>query len=479
LLTKFGTAGIRGLTFEEISPELAEKVARTYGHHLRQQGKTTVVVGRDTRHGAHALELAAAAGFSAAGISVIRCGVLPTPALATYMTAHHADGGMIITGSHTPPERIGLIVMFQDGSYLYGEAAREIEKWIPRQPSTELYAPYNKAGRITRELNALEEYRSYLLGRTKVDLLRSKKWKVLVDPANGTGSGIAASVFHAVGADVLAINDTPDGIPNRPSEPRENTLDEAREVVQATHADLGLCFDIDADRVVFVAPSAEGDEKAIVIPPDIIGVTLMEAVLQQTKGPVVLPINSSGLADHVLKEMFGEKVIHCRIGQPATIAACKENAAVFSYEESGKYYFIGEGVLWTDGILAALRLLEFLTSKELVPFDLLARYPPFYTRTINTEVPVRQRTQVFEQALIKWEDEPVAGSRVIHQTRIDGCRKTYEDGAWLLIRPSGTEPLVRVVADSRHESRALELVEYGARLVSSSLEEVSSRPEAS
>ena len=462
----FGTAGIRGLTFQEISPALAEKVARTYGTHLKQHGGKSVVIGRDTRHGAHSLELAAAAGFSAAGIDVTCCGVLPTPALAAYLTSISADGAMMITGSHTPPERIGLIVMFNDGGYLIGDVAKNIESWLHKEPSLQLYASYNEAGKIRSNSTVLEEYKSYLLKRTNLEILRQRKWKILVDAGNGTASGIAADIFHSIGADVASINDIMDGIPNRPSEPRTNTIDEARRVTQAIGADLGVCFDVDADRVVFVT-SAQDTNKATVIPPDVIGVTLMEFVLQKKQGKIVLPINSSGLADLILQEKFGDSVIYCRIGQPATIEACKKHAAVFSYEESGKYYFIGEKILWTDAILATLRILEYLTTEGLTPSELLTQYPQFFTKTINNPVSLEYQDQIYQKTLERWNKNPIAGLKVIQESNIDGCRKTYEDGSWMLIRKSGTEPLIRVVADSREEQRAIELSQKGADWVQS------------
>ncbi len=463
----FGTSGIRGLTLREITPQLAERIGRAYGNYLENNG--LIVIGRDTRFGAETIEYAIIAGLTGSGIDVLRCGVVPTPALARYIEYIGADGAVMITGSHIPPDRIGIIIMLEDASYIEGDNAQRIEELYSSfsDPKSGYVSSVELVGSVGESAETLEVYADFLLSLVDTELLESRSLRIVVDPANGTASQFLPELLRELNHEIITIHDQPSGQPGRPSEPRPWTLEKTAKLVSDVKADLGVALDVDADRVLFI------DENGVVVSTDTIGVILLEEVLKTNPGPVVLPVNTSGLAEVIISK-YNVKTVYCPIGQPRTIAVVKKENAVFSYEESGKYYYTGESILWTDAALVILRVLTILQREKITLSNLVSRYPKFYTKTINITVPQNQITSVATEVLKAWgqmePDIPVV--REINLS--NGTRKNYEDKSWLLIRPSGTEPLIRVVADAPTESRTETLAELGRSLV---LETMNKQPE--
>ena len=460
----FGTSGIRGRTFKEITPQLAERVGRAFASYLGQDGQ--VVVGRDTRHGAEIIEYALVAGLAAAGVNVIRCGEIATPALAHYARTSSSNAAVIITGSHMPPDRIGIIPMLSDGSYLYGTSAEFVErKVLEVSAGFGLIQDPSKAGRITvAEKEALESYKLFLLEKAEQELLQSANFRVLVDPGNGTACYFAVQVLQELGCDVVPLNNNPSGTPNRSAEPRASTLQDTLTAVKKAKCDLGIAIDLDADRILFLTPRQ-------VVPENLIGAILADTILENARSGscLVLPINTSGLINEVVRRHRSTKIVFCRIGQPATIDTVKkEPSCVFAFEESGKYYFINDGVLWTDGCLSAIRLLEIL-ARRASPLDELSKdYPEYVSITKSIRIPEGQGQDLFNHIKVAFESQ--FENREITLLRVDGLRADFPDGAWLLLRPSGTEPLIRVVTDAPTKARAQTLLNEGLSIVEDLLE---------
>ncbi|MFX1511181.1 MAG: hypothetical protein ACFFCQ_01175 [Promethearchaeota archaeon] len=454
----FGTAGIRGLTLKEITPQLAERIGRAYGNYL--ENSALIVIGRDTRFGAETIEHAIIAGLTGSGIDVLRCGVVPTPALARYIEYIGADGAVMITGSHVPPDRIGIIIMLEDSSYITGDDARKIEELYSRfsDPQAGYVSSLENVGSVGEAAETLEVYADFLLSLVDIDLLEKKSLRIVVDPVNGTAAQFLPELLREFGHEIITVHDQPSGQPGRPSEPRPWTLEKTAKLVADTEADLGVALDVDADRVLFI------DENGEVVSTDIIGTILMEELVKDTPGTIVLPINTSGLAEVIIDKYKCESV-YCPVGQPATIATAKKEKAIFAYEESGKYYYVGESILWTDATLVILRVLEILLREKSSLHDLVNSYPKFFTKTINISCPQDQVTSTASKAIEAWRQlkPEIEITREIAMS--GGIRQNYKDKSWLLIRPSGTEPLIRVVADAPTEARTDVLVEIGRHLV--------------
>jgi len=454
----FGTAGIRGVTNTGITAELALRVARAYGdwiqRHSRQSG--SVAVGHDTRWGAEMLARAAASGFASAGLHVQFYGCVSTGVLSLNVARTKMDGALLVTGSHLPPDRTGLILLQGDGSIAPFSVTDAVEEILKSEDYREVSA--KEIGRLEEAFHPYELYISECMQALDARLCRSKKYKILADPANGTASYIAMEFFQWLGCTVELINYDPSPVPGRPSEPRAAVVGDAIDVVRREKCDLGACFDVDADRSLFI------DADGIPISEDTMGAIFAKSEL--TPGDVcVVPINSSGLIEQVCRAV-GARLEYCAVGQPPTLEAIKRLNAVYSYEESGKYYF-PRRFLWSDGLYTAGRLIELMAKTGRTLAELAAEFPKFHQVKKNIDVAEDRKDQALTRATQRLARELTVGrSRDI---TVDGFKRVYDDHSWLLFRKSGTEPLIRVYSDAPTKGRAEELAAQGAALLSECL----------
>lgn len=450
----FGTAGIRGVTNAGITAELALRVARAYGdwivRHARSHG--SVSVGHDTRWGAEMLARAAASGFASAGLHVQYYGCVSTGVFSLNTARTSQDGGLLVTGSHMPPERIGLLLIQGDGSIAPFSVTDQVEEILHSEDYREV-AP-REIGRLDDAFHPYELYVSECMQALDAPLCRQKKFKILADPANGTASYIAMEFFQWLGCQTELINYDPAPVPGRPSEPRAGTVGEAIEVVRREKCDLGACFDVDADRVLLI----DGD--GIPVSEDTVGAIFARSLLR-SGDLCVVPINSSGLIEQVCRET-GARLEYCAVGQPPTLEAIKALGAVYSYEESGKYYF-PRHFLWPDGLYSAGRMLELMARSGRTLGELAAQFPRYHQVKRNVPVDDGTQDQALHRATEQLSHRLVQGRQ--RDVTVDGFKRVYDDHSWLLFRKSGTEPLIRVYSDAPTRERAEELANQGESLL--------------
>lgn len=448
----FGTSGVRGYTNSEITPQLAMDVGAAFGA-LLGSGKKACT-GRDTRFGSHMLELATGSGLMSQGIDVTECGVVPTPVLA-YMVSEEADCGIMVTGSHLPPNMVGIIPLLKDGAYLPDEQAKYVEESIVRRAFLETRVDTFRLGGLCEAAGCLSGYRDKVLSTIDSDLIARNRFRVAVDPVNGTACGFLVDILGSVGCEAVEIHGEPSGIPGRSPEPRASTLADLCAVIRENSFDLGVGLDTDADRVVFI------DEKGTPVSEDVMGVIFADYVFAEQKGVFVTPVNSSGIVEWFSRTR-DVKLEYCKIGQPATVEAIKRAGAVYSYEESGKYYFAKE-VNWCDGMLATLKLLEILAIDKTSLSQLVSRYPKFYQVKQTVKLPAEKKDAIM--SLVKNCVLSTSGENRSQIVDIDGFKLVYPDDSWLLLRASGTEPVFRVYSDSPDRKRAENLVKNGIEFV--------------
>ena len=454
----FGTAGIRGVTNSGITAELALSVARAYGDWITRnvKRKGSVAVGHDTRWGAEMLARAAASGFASAGLHVQFYGCVSTGVFSLNVAKTGQDGGLLVTGSHMPPDRIGLILIEGDGAIAPFSITDQIEALLAAEDYRDV--PPHEIGRLEEAFHPYELYVSECMQALDAPLCRRKNYKILADPANGTGSYIAMEFFQWLGCKTELINYDPSPTPGRPSEPRANTVTEAVEAVRREKCDLGACFDVDADRVLFI------DADGIPVSEDTAGAVFAKSVLKPGDLCVV-PINSSGLIERVCREA-GARLEYCAVGQPPTLEAIKKLGAVYSYEESGKYYFPSR-FLWPDGIYAAGRMLELMAKTGRTVAELAGDFPRYHQVKKNVPVEMERQEQAMRRATQRLEKALLSGRT--RDITVDGFKRVYDDDSWLLFRKSGTEPLIRVYSDAPTRERAEELAAKGEALLSECL----------
>jgi phosphomannomutase/phosphoglucomutase len=450
----FGTAGIRGVTNTGITAELALRVARAYGDWIQRHARSSgsVAVGHDTRWGAEMLARAAASGFASAGLHVQFYGCVSTGVLSLNVARTKQDGALLVTGSHLPPDRIGLLLLQGDGSIAPFSVTDKVEETLANDEYREV--PPKEIGRLEEAFHPYELYISECMQALDARLLRTKNYKVLADPANGTASYIAMEFFQWLGCQVELINYDPNPVPGRPSEPRAGVVGEAIDVVRREKCDMGACFDVDADRSLFI------DADGIPVSEDTAGAIFAKSELKP--GDVcVVPINSSGLIEQVCRDV-GARLEYCAVGQPPTMEAIKALSAVYSYEESGKYYF-PRRFLWSDGLYTAGRLLELMAKTGRSVAELAGEFPKFHQVKKNVAVAEDRKEQAMTRATQRLEKALTEGRA--RDVTVDGFKRVYDDHSWLLFRKSGTEALIRVYSDAPSKERAEELAARGEALL--------------
>jgi phosphoglucosamine mutase len=414
----FGTDGVRGVVGEDLTAELVERLGKAST--LWSSGGR-VFVGRDTRGSGPELEEAFARGVVAAGGSAVLAGVLPTPAVALLAL----DLGVVISASHNPPEYNGVKFFDAEGRKLTDAAEEEIEALLDAD------AP--GGGRIDRVGVATESYLDHVIDRFGSEL---NGLRIVVDCANGAYSGIAPRAFTRLGAEVTAIGDEPDGM-NINVGCGATDLGLLSSAVVELEADLGIAFDGDGDRMLAVDSAGEpvdGDQILAVLAL-YLGVDLV-AVTQMTN-----------LGFHRLMEERGIRVVTTSVGDRYVLEALRAEGGVLGGEQSGHVIYLRDHVTG-DGLAAALLLCGALDRRTLADaVAVMERYPQ-----VKQNVPVRTRSL-----------PPTLADAV------DRVNAESDGAARVLVRPSGTEPVVRVLAEAADEAAAARLCEEMVALVRSEL----------
>ncbi|MDD4308737.1 MAG: hypothetical protein PHU53_08045 [Thermoplasmata archaeon] len=437
---KFGTAGVRGITDLEITEETCWKLGTALVKKIG--GTPEIALGRDTRPGADRLAGVCAAAMDAAGASVRNYGICPSPALSAMILGKNMAGGLMVTGSHMPYDRIGLIPLAANGAIPPRESSSELADLANTLPP-----PNTAKGSLPEPSEFALDYLEFLLEACG-SRLPGKGISVALDPAGATGAGLVSRLMNDIGCNVQSIHDSREDFAPRRMEPRADSVEELIELVRESGADFGAAYDADCDRVLFV------DETGKPLSEDLSAVIFAKYLFNGGPGTVVTPVNSSGL----MKAVWKGRVEECIIGPPEISIAAETHGAVFAYEESGKYFF-PPGVMWADGILATVMMARILATSKKKLSAITAEFPRHVQIKRNVKVPDAQMASVLSG--IRNSFSP-AGA-VLND--IDGLKYTWPDGSWLLIRLSGTEPLVRVYVDSPSPDRARELSDMGTAAV--------------
>ena len=445
----FGTNGIRGIVGQDMTADLAVRVGRALGSHW---GVGTVALARDTRLSGPMLSQAVAAGLMASGLEVLDLGACPTPCAQYYVhTSKGLKGGVVITASHNPREFNGIKALDALGM----EMSREEEEAVEARYFEERFevAAWDGVGSLRFEGGAIDRYLEAIRSRVDLDEIRRRAFTVVADPGNGAGCLTTPYLLRSLGCRVVTIHGQPDGaFPGRLPEPTIDHLGDLVRMVRELHADLGVAHDGDADRAIFI------DETGAFLYGDRSLGLLAQGEVRRTPGLVVTPVSTSSLLDDVVTEAGGH-VLRTRVGSPIVARAMLEHGAVFGGEENGGVIF-PEHQFCRDGGMALAKILELMAHEGRPLSALNAALPTYSNEKASVEVPAERRDAVLAKllALVKGQEVET----------IDGVKIHSKDG-WVLIRPSGTEPLFRIYAESRAADGAKRLAHKGEALVRKAL----------
>lgn len=432
--TLFGTDGVRGVANRELSPELAFKIGRAGAFVLtRETGARAIAIGRDTRISGDMLQAAVTAGILSTGVDVWRLGILPTPAVAYLTRTLGAGAGVVISASHNPAEDNG-IKFFGASGYKLPDALEEMIERLVLDADADIPRPTGAAvGRVCEWSHASERYLAHVR-RTGPPTLRGIK--IAVDCANGAACTVAPQVLSALGAHVIAVNHLPDGT-NINVACGSTNPSFLQEKVLAEGADIGLAFDGDADRVIAV------DERGRIVNGDRIMVICARYLKERNRLPrdTVVVTVMSNLGLHVALREAGIRVLQTKVGDRYVLEAMLKSGARLGGEQSGHIIFLDHNTTG-DGLITAVQLLSVMMDTGKPLSELAAQMQEF--------------PQVLENVRVT-NKEKVMASSILAQA-VAACEARLNGQGRILVRPSGTEPLIRVMVEGRDEEELLQVV---------------------
>lgn len=436
----FGTDGVRGSANKDLTPELVFALGKSASLVIAQQhgkGRASAVVGRDPRASGEMLEAALIAGLATVGVDVLKVGVLPTPAIAYLTQYYKADLGIVLSASHNVFSDNGVKFFSKDGKKLPDEVEDEIEKNL----DTKVPHPTgSEVGRVKEMADAYEAYVSHLLETINLGAL--KGLKIVVDCANGAASEVAPDVYHRAGAEVIAIHNSPNGLninENCGSTHMQSLID----TVKKEKADLGIAHDGDADRCLAV------DELGNIIDGDHILALLAKDFKDNSKlsSQTVVSTVMANLGFKFAMKEQAISIIETQVGDRYVLEAMEEKNFVLGGEQSG-HVIMRNYSTTGDGLLTALHLMNAVTNQKKPLSELskiVKKYPQILINVSNVD-----RAKIGNEKL---------------QNAVKEAEKQLGNKGRILLRPSGTEELIRVMVEAETQNMADSIAKQIAEVV--------------
>lgn len=428
----FGTNGIRGIPNVELTSEFCVKMGRSIGQHF---SSGTIVMGRDTRSTGDFVHSSVLSGVLSSGSDVIDLGILPTPALQYYCRTKGLFG-IVITASHNPPRFNGIKCIDKDGTELDRSEEEKIEKVYHDGVFNEV--PWNEIGRESFRNDALDLYHEAILSQVDRPAIRKKNFKVLVDTGNGASFASSPALIEKLGCRLVTLNANPDGrFSSRNSEPKPENLDDIMTLMKSGKFDLGIAHDGDADRAVFI------DEEGNFIDGDKTLSLVVSSVIS-SGDRVVTPVSSSDAIQEIC-DSKGAILVRTRVGAPVVSRTMINEKAMIGGEENGGVIY-GRHQYCRDGAMTAALVLNLMAVKGKKISQLISELPDY---TI-----VKKQVEL----MMKWPTllEKLSQHRAVQKADFTDGLKVIRDDGWILIRPSGTEPIIRIYGQSKSSKKANE-----------------------
>ena len=442
----FGTFGVRRTANDVLTPEFATRLAACYGTQI----KGTVAVGGDTRTTSPMLMQAVIAGLLSSGCDVVDLGILPTPGVQ-YAVRKYYDGGVMITASHNPPKYNGIKFLDEDGIGIPDDMELAIEKlYFDEEPDR---VPYYEMGEISHNDQIIDEYIDEAISKVDVEAIRDANLKVVVDCGSGAGCYTAPYLIRKLGCDVTTLNSQADGFfPGRDPEPIEENLGELITVVKELNADIGLAHDGDADRTICI------DEKGNFVLGDKTFSLVEKQMLKENNGGTIVTTVATSQAIYDIAEEYNGKVIATAVGDLLVARKLKDENGLFGGEENGGLIF-PDFVYGRDAVMTVAKILEIVAKEKKPISELVSELPVYYASKMKIECPDEEKEFVMDSIA-----DEVKNTTEYKLDLTDGVKILKDDG-WMIIRPSGTEPIFRCFAESDSQMKADEMTDWGISLI--------------
>ncbi len=420
----FGTNGIRGIPNQDLTAEFAMDISKGIATFFNAD---KIAIAKDTRISGDMFLLVASSSILSTGADAIYLGILPTPGLQYYCKTNHIPG-IMITASHNPPEYNGIKAIDADGTEIDEEKEVAIEEIIKNKKFK--LAKWSEIGNYSFDSTAIDLYINSIKSMINTEEIKKHRFSVVIDTGNGASYYTSPKILSDLDCHIVALNANPDGkFSSRNSEPKPENLQDLINVMKSGKFDIGIAHDGDADRCVFI------DEKGNFIDGD----KSLALIVKYTAGDgdaVVTPVSSSDALSDICRENKS-KLILTRVGAPIVARAMIENNATIGGEENGGVIY-GKHQYCRDGAMTMGLMLDLMASQNKKLSEFISEIPDY--TIIKKSVP---RNHEWEYIKNKLKDD--FSSKKIDET--DGL-KIYEDNGWVLIRPSGTEKIIRIYSES-------------------------------
>ena len=440
----FGTDGVRGVANVELTADLAYKIGRAGAYVLAGElkHKPVIIIGKDTRLSGDMLEAALIAGICSVGADVIRAGVIPTPGVAYLTRLYNCDAGVVISASHNSFEFNGIKFFNNKGYKLPDSIEEEIEAIIFGEVEEPANMINEKIGSCIEKGNCAEDYAKYLVTIGK----KLKGKKIAIDCANGASYKIAQKVFAELGAEVLAIGNTPDGI-NINHDCGSTHIEALQEFVREKECDIGFAFDGDADRMLAIDENGEyidGDKILMIC-----GIHLKNQ--DKLKNNAIVGTIMSNLGFDLAGRENDVNIVRTKVGDRYVLEEMLAKDYIIGGEQSGHVIFL-EYNTTGDGIITAINVLNVMTSTGKALSELATCMKSYPQVIVNAKVSNERKATYAEDPVVK--------------NAIAELEKIFEGNGRVVIRASGTEPLVRVMIEGDNQ----EFIEEKAREIAKLIE---------
>ena len=434
-------SGMRGIVGTDLTPELVAAYAGAFGAWARKQGKSrAIVVGRDSRVSGPLFHRVVIGALQAAGCDVIDVGLTTTPTVQLAVEHHHAAGGLAITASHNPIEWNALKFIGSNGMFLDAESGTAMRALLD---DGNPYVGWQELGSVVQDNEAIKRHIDLVLALPHIDVegIRARKFRVALDCCHGAGGAIIPALLERLGCTVIAIGLETDGKFPRPPEPVADQLGDLGRLVKESGAHIGFATDPDVDRLALV------DDTGRAIGEDWTLALAARVVLKRKKGAVVTNLSTSRILDDIAAEA-GVSVTRAPVGEVNVALAMRASGAVIGGEGNGGV-ILPDLHLGRDAPVGVALLLQLLHDSGKSLSEIVGQYPSYAI--------VKDKLPLLPGPLSKVYEALTAAFTDASQDTQDGLRLSWTD-SWLHVRPSGTEPIVRVIAEAPTLQQANALV---------------------
>lgn len=436
-------SGMRGLIGENLFPETASAYGAAFGTLLKQrqsEKKLCVAVGRDSRPSGTMIFSAVASGLAAVGIDVVDLGICSTPAVGVMLRHLKCDGGIVITASHNPAPYNGIKLLLENGIAPPKEMAEQIIRMYHQKRFS--FVDSLNCGRIDTNPEANRIHVNKVISIVDKNAIAAKGFKVVLDSVNGAGGPEGIQLLEALGCEVIPMNSEPTGLFAHAPEPTAENLKTLCQKVAETGTDIGFAQDPDADRLAIV------DETGSCIGEEFTLAFAARHVFSQKRGPAAVNLSTSRMIDDIAKQA-GCTVIRTPVGEANVANAMVQNNCVIGGEGNGGIIDLRVGSI-RDSLVGMALTLALLTKTEKTVSDLAAEVGGYTMYKSKFPADKQTASVIIEKAKSVFVDAAVNTS--------DGCRFDLPDG-WIHLRTSNTEPIMRVIIETKTPEKANEYTE--------------------